>query len=319
MGTTTSGGRGSKGRAVSGDRPVGAGCCRREQYTMASWQPPPPPNPSNALPTTLQSPLPPVALPPAVAQVWTELRVNATRKASFYDAFVGDLTQQLLVMTFWFTYCAFFQSAKLDAMSETLPRMPRPKPQGPGGGWGGWARGVGSGGPPQPPAGSARWRLPCGGWGRNDANGRPADDETMRDSVARRRHVSSDRPPAVDCHFTSACDGVQPKRCPLSTPTLFAHPTSEAPSLSGPSAWHGTRPPGVASQAAAGLRGARVWRVRRDAPMGGGHLYAYVRRRGGEGGSPVRVSGSSVLTALSAPYPLCGRQHLPHRRFCTRR
>ena len=45
MGTTASGGKGSKGRAGNGDRPVGAASCRREQHTMASCQPPPPPEP----------------------------------------------------------------------------------------------------------------------------------------------------------------------------------------------------------------------------------------------------------------------------------
>ena len=40
MGTTTYGGKGSKGRAANGDRPVGAGSCRREQYTMATCQNP---------------------------------------------------------------------------------------------------------------------------------------------------------------------------------------------------------------------------------------------------------------------------------------
>ena len=41
MGTTTYGGKGSKGRAANGDRPVGAASCRREQHTMGSCQPPP--------------------------------------------------------------------------------------------------------------------------------------------------------------------------------------------------------------------------------------------------------------------------------------
>ena len=43
MDTTAYGGKGSKGRAANGDRPAGAASCRREQYTMASCQPPPPP------------------------------------------------------------------------------------------------------------------------------------------------------------------------------------------------------------------------------------------------------------------------------------
>ena len=38
MGTTAYGGKGSKGRAANGDRPVGAASCRREQHTMTSWQ-----------------------------------------------------------------------------------------------------------------------------------------------------------------------------------------------------------------------------------------------------------------------------------------
>ena len=43
MGTTAYGGKGSKGRAANGDRPVGAASCRREHHTMASCQNPPPP------------------------------------------------------------------------------------------------------------------------------------------------------------------------------------------------------------------------------------------------------------------------------------
>ena len=43
MGTTADGGKGSKGRAANGDRPVGAASRRREQYTEATCQPPPPP------------------------------------------------------------------------------------------------------------------------------------------------------------------------------------------------------------------------------------------------------------------------------------
>ena len=43
MGTTAYGGQGSKGRAANGDRHVGAASCKREQYTMASCQLPPPP------------------------------------------------------------------------------------------------------------------------------------------------------------------------------------------------------------------------------------------------------------------------------------
>ena len=42
MGTTAYGGKGSKGRAVNGDRPVGAASCRRDHHTMASCQNPPP-------------------------------------------------------------------------------------------------------------------------------------------------------------------------------------------------------------------------------------------------------------------------------------
>ena len=43
MGTTADGGRGSKGRAANGDRPIGAASCRREQYTKGDTPPPPPP------------------------------------------------------------------------------------------------------------------------------------------------------------------------------------------------------------------------------------------------------------------------------------
>ena len=42
MGTTAYGGKGSKGRAANGDRPIGAASCRREQYTKATCQRPPP-------------------------------------------------------------------------------------------------------------------------------------------------------------------------------------------------------------------------------------------------------------------------------------
>ena len=38
MGTTTYGGKGSKGRMANGDWPVGAASCRQEQYTMATCQ-----------------------------------------------------------------------------------------------------------------------------------------------------------------------------------------------------------------------------------------------------------------------------------------
>ena len=38
MGTTADGGKGSKGRAANGDRPVGAANCRRDHHTMASCQ-----------------------------------------------------------------------------------------------------------------------------------------------------------------------------------------------------------------------------------------------------------------------------------------
>ena len=40
MGTTAYGGKGSKGRAANGDRPVGAASCRRDHHTMASCQNP---------------------------------------------------------------------------------------------------------------------------------------------------------------------------------------------------------------------------------------------------------------------------------------
>ena len=42
MGTTAYGGKGSKGRAANGDRPVGAASCRRDHHPMASCQTPPP-------------------------------------------------------------------------------------------------------------------------------------------------------------------------------------------------------------------------------------------------------------------------------------
>ena len=42
MGTTAYGGKGSKGRAVSGDRPSGVASCRPE-HTRVSYQPAPPP------------------------------------------------------------------------------------------------------------------------------------------------------------------------------------------------------------------------------------------------------------------------------------
>ena len=42
MDTTTYGGKGPKGRAAYGDRPVGAASCRRDHHTMASCQNPPP-------------------------------------------------------------------------------------------------------------------------------------------------------------------------------------------------------------------------------------------------------------------------------------
>ena len=35
MGTIAYGGKGSKGRAVNGDRPMGAADCRREQHTRS--------------------------------------------------------------------------------------------------------------------------------------------------------------------------------------------------------------------------------------------------------------------------------------------
>ena len=40
MGTTAYGGKGSKGRAANGNRPVGAASCRRDHHTMASCQNP---------------------------------------------------------------------------------------------------------------------------------------------------------------------------------------------------------------------------------------------------------------------------------------
>ena len=40
MGTTAYGGKGSKGRAANGDRPVGAANSRRDHHSMASWQNP---------------------------------------------------------------------------------------------------------------------------------------------------------------------------------------------------------------------------------------------------------------------------------------
>ena len=43
MGTAAYGGKGSKGRAANGDRPVGAASCTREHHTMASCQNPLPP------------------------------------------------------------------------------------------------------------------------------------------------------------------------------------------------------------------------------------------------------------------------------------
>ena len=42
MGTTAYGGKGPKGGAVNGDRPIGAASCRRGQHSMATCQPPPP-------------------------------------------------------------------------------------------------------------------------------------------------------------------------------------------------------------------------------------------------------------------------------------
>ena len=49
MSTTAYGGKGSKGRAANGDRPVGAASCRRDHHTMASCQNPPPrPSRSNS-------------------------------------------------------------------------------------------------------------------------------------------------------------------------------------------------------------------------------------------------------------------------------
>ena len=47
MGTTACGGKGCKGGAANGDRPVGAASCRRDHHTMASCQTPPPRCPTN--------------------------------------------------------------------------------------------------------------------------------------------------------------------------------------------------------------------------------------------------------------------------------
>ena len=47
MGTTAYGGKGSKGRAANGDRPVGAASCRRDHHTMASHHANPPPPPAS--------------------------------------------------------------------------------------------------------------------------------------------------------------------------------------------------------------------------------------------------------------------------------
>ena len=49
MGTTAYGGKGSKGRAANGDRPVGAASCRGDHHTMASSQTPPLPSPLTQL------------------------------------------------------------------------------------------------------------------------------------------------------------------------------------------------------------------------------------------------------------------------------
>ena len=59
MGTAAYGGKGSKGRAVNGDRPVGAASCRRDHHTMASCHPPPPPphtHPRHTAARTVQGP-----------------------------------------------------------------------------------------------------------------------------------------------------------------------------------------------------------------------------------------------------------------------
>ena len=45
MGTTAYGGKGSKGRAANGDRPVGAAICRREHHTKGVMATPPPGRP----------------------------------------------------------------------------------------------------------------------------------------------------------------------------------------------------------------------------------------------------------------------------------
>ena len=58
MGTTAYGGKGSKGRAANGDRPVGAASCRRDHHTM----PPPPPPPLD---------------PPTHIGAWLELAIWA--------------------------------------------------------------------------------------------------------------------------------------------------------------------------------------------------------------------------------------------------
>ena len=41
MGTTAYGGKGSKGRAANGDRPIGTASCRREQHTNGNMATPP--------------------------------------------------------------------------------------------------------------------------------------------------------------------------------------------------------------------------------------------------------------------------------------
>ena len=55
MGTTADGGKGAKGRAVNGDRPVGAARCRREQHTKGVMPNPPhsPPSPGPTVPRGL--------------------------------------------------------------------------------------------------------------------------------------------------------------------------------------------------------------------------------------------------------------------------
>ena len=59
MGTTADGGKGSKGRAANGDRPMGAARSRREQHTKGDVPNPP-------FRKALQSPLRPQHMTPAL-------------------------------------------------------------------------------------------------------------------------------------------------------------------------------------------------------------------------------------------------------------